>query len=199
MKKRWITSVGTTEEEFIKRQRAVSIRPQCERGWKSYAPIYLASRSRRSYQATSKNPPTSRRCSKNAFSTMRRSGSGMSQNRFATTVATNVEAPSHSARAAERESLRATHDRGAKPHAACSDTGTYFCSVFSASLRAAAYAGRIAPESELARWHQHRWFEAKLLCPTRVTPVIERKQLAACATRGKMQRIGKIDPTPAVA
>src|SRR6266446_1462693 len=56
-----------------------------------------------------------------------------------------------------------------------------------------------APQSGLACWHQHRWFEAELPCPTRVTPVIERKQLAACATRGKMQRIGKIDPTPAVA
>src|SRR5712691_3777797 len=47
---------------------------------------------------------------------------------------------------------------------------------------------------KLARWHLDRWLEAKLLCPTRVTPVIERKQLAACATRDKMQRIGKIDP-----
>ena len=31
----------------------------------------------------------------------------------------------------------------------------------------------------LARWHQDRWFEAKLSRPPRVTPVIKRKELAA--------------------
>ena len=42
-------------------------------------------------------------------------------------------------------------------------------------------------------------FEAKLLRPAGVTSVIECQQLAACATRGKMQRIGKINSIPAVA
>ena len=52
---------------------------------------------------------------------------------------------------------------------------------------------------ELAGWHSDRWFQAKRPRSTRITPIIEGKQLAACATRGKMERIGKIDPLPAVA
>ena len=52
---------------------------------------------------------------------------------------------------------------------------------------------------ELPGWHSDRWFQAKRPRSTRIAPIIEGKQLAACATRGKMERIGKIDALPAVA
>ena len=45
----------------------------------------------------------------------------------------------------------------------------------------------------LARWHQDRWFEAKLSRPPRITPVIKRKKLAAGFAGSKVQRVGKVD------
>src|SRR6266436_3767591 len=51
----------------------------------------------KSRYATSRKPPTNPRCSKNAFSTPKRSGNGISQKRFATNVATSVKPASHSA------------------------------------------------------------------------------------------------------
>jgi hypothetical protein len=48
----------------------------------------------------------------------------------------------------------------------------------------------------LARWHQDRWFEAKLSRPPRVTPIIKRKELAAGFAGSKVQRVGKIDSLP---
>jgi hypothetical protein len=45
-----------------------------------------------------------------------------------------------------------------------------------------------ASQPELMRWYRHRWFKAKLLCPAGVTPIVERQQLAACFSGGKMQR-----------
>lgn len=46
---------------------------------------------------------------------------------------------------------------------------------------------------ELAGWHPDRWLQAQLPCPSRVTSVIERQQLAARLARSKMQRVGKVD------
>jgi hypothetical protein len=48
----------------------------------------------------------------------------------------------------------------------------------------------------LARWHQDRWFKAKLSRPPRVTLVIKRKELAAGFAGSKVQRVGKVDSLP---
>src|SRR5437660_561483 len=42
------------------------------------------------------------------------------------------------------------------------------------------------------------WPQAKLFCSARITSIIERQQLGAGFTGRKVQRIGKIDPIPAV-
>src|SRR6185437_7742278 len=46
------------------------------------------------------------------------------------------------------------------------------------------------PSTELPVWHQDRWFQAKLLCPARITSVVERQQLGARFAGREVQRIG---------